>query len=96
MKNETQKMNNSDFEKAPLLDQILYDETGMLVENHPSIAEAMEKYHQAKLNVIWNDCPIEGCVNKICLALNSDKCFPHTKGNRQWKLLKIWWKHLKY
>ena len=46
------------------------------------------------LGVVWNDCPIEGCTNKVCLALNSDKCFQHTKGHRQWKLLKIWWKNL--
>jgi DNA-binding transcriptional regulator LsrR (DeoR family) len=45
-------MTQEEFDKAPLLDQILYDETGMLVENHPSIAEAMEKYHQAKLKLL--------------------------------------------
>jgi hypothetical protein len=45
-------------------------------------------------NQVWSDCPVEGCKNKVCLALNSDKCFPHTKENRQWKLFKIWWKHL--
>lgn len=45
-------MTQEEFDKAPLLDQILYDETGMLVENHPSIAEAMEKYHQAKLELL--------------------------------------------
>ena len=44
-------MTHEDFVKAPLLDQILYDMTGMLVENHPSIAEAMDKYHQAKLKL---------------------------------------------
>lgn len=46
------------------------------------------------LGVVWNDCPIEGCTNRVCLALNSDKCFPHTKGHRQWKLLKIWCRNL--
>lgn len=45
-------MTQEEFDKAPLLDQILYDETGMLVENHPSIAKAMEKYHQAKLKLL--------------------------------------------
>jgi hypothetical protein len=45
-------MTQEEFDKAPLLDQILYDTTGMLVENHPSIAEAMEKYHQAKLKLM--------------------------------------------
>ena len=45
-------MTQEEFNKAPLLDQILYDETGMLVENHPDIAEAMEKYHQAKLKLL--------------------------------------------
>jgi hypothetical protein len=45
-------MTQEEFEKAPLLDQILYDETGLLVKNHPSIAEAMKKYHQAKLKLL--------------------------------------------
>jgi hypothetical protein len=45
-------MTQEEFDKSPLLDQILYDTTGMLVENHPSIAEAMEKYHQAKLKLL--------------------------------------------
>lgn len=45
-------MTQEEFDKAPLLDQILYDETGMLVKNHKDIAEAMEKYHQAKLKAI--------------------------------------------
>lgn len=42
----------------------------------------------------WANCPIENCENKVCLALKSDKCFVHTKGNRQFKLLKIWWNNL--
>ena len=45
-------MTQEEFDKAPLLDQILYDTTGMLVENHSSIVEAMEKYHQAKLKLL--------------------------------------------
>lgn len=49
-------MTQDEFDKAPLLDQILYDTTGMLVENHPDIAEAMEAYHQAKLKLL--DVPI--------------------------------------
>lgn len=48
-------MTQEEFDKAPLLDQILYDTTGMLVENHKSIAEAMEKYHQAKLKLLGID-----------------------------------------
>ena len=44
-------MTQEKFDKLPLLDQILYDETGMLVENQKCIAEAMEKYHQAKLKL---------------------------------------------
>lgn len=42
-------MTQEEFDKAPLLDQILYDTTGMLVENHKDIAEAMEKYHESKV-----------------------------------------------
>ena len=45
-------MTQEEFDNAPLLDQILYDETGMLVDKHPSIAKAMEKYHQAKLKLL--------------------------------------------
>jgi hypothetical protein len=37
----------------------------------------------------WPDCPVEGCKNKICLALHSDKCFPHTDGNEHVKRWKI-------
>lgn len=37
----------------------------------------------------WPDCPIEGCPNKICLALNSEFCFPHTPGNEHVKRMKI-------
>ena len=29
----------------------------------------------------WPDCPISGCKAKVCLSLNSDKCFPHTRGD---------------
>lgn len=45
-------MTQEEFDKAPLLDQVLYDTTGMLVENHPCIADAMDKYHQAKLKLL--------------------------------------------
>lgn len=37
----------------------------------------------------WPDCPVEGCPNKICLSLNSDRCFPHTPGNQHVKRWKI-------
>ena len=37
----------------------------------------------------WPDCPVTGCTNKICLALNSDKCFVHTEGNQHVKRMKI-------
>ncbi len=37
----------------------------------------------------WPDCPVAGCSNKISLALNSDKCFPHTDGNEHVKRMKI-------
>ena len=42
-------MTQEEFDKAPLLDQILYDTTGMLVKNHSDIAEAMEKYHHSQI-----------------------------------------------
>lgn len=37
----------------------------------------------------WPDCPVPGCPNKICLSLNSDRCFPHTPGNEHVKRWKI-------
>ena len=37
----------------------------------------------------WPDCPVEGCKNKICLALDSQFCFPHTPGNEHVKRMKI-------
>jgi predicted Ser/Thr protein kinase len=45
-------MTPKEFDKAPLLDQILYDYAGMLVKNNRGIAEAMEKYHKAKLKEV--------------------------------------------
>ena len=42
-------MTQDEFNKAPKLDQILYDCTGMLVKNHPDIAEAMQKYADQQL-----------------------------------------------
>lgn len=42
-------MTEDDFNKAPLLDQILYDCTGMLVKNHPAIKESMQKYADQQL-----------------------------------------------
>lgn len=37
----------------------------------------------------WPDCPVPGCPNKICLSLDSYKCFPHTEGNQHVKRWKI-------
>jgi len=42
-------MTQDEFNKAPKLDQILYDCTGMLVKNHPDIEEAMQKYADQQL-----------------------------------------------
>ena len=28
----------------------------------------------------WPDCIVLGCQNKCCLALDSDRCYPHTTG----------------
>lgn len=43
--------------------------------------------------VYWPFCSEKGCTNKICLALKSDKCFTHTKGNKYVKRFKIWFKN---
>lgn len=61
-------MTQEQFDKAPLLDQILYDETGMLVDKHPSIAKAMEKYHQAKLKLLGIGGVIE-CLEQVNATL---------------------------
>lgn len=37
-------MTQEEFDRAPKLNQILYDTTGMLVINHSDIKESMEKY----------------------------------------------------
>ena len=68
-------MTQEEFDKAPLLDQILYDTTGMLVENHPCIAEAMEKYYQAKLKLLGIGVVVVGqseqfTADKIIEVLN--------------------------
>ena len=26
----------------------------------------------------WADCPVQDCTNRICLALESSYCYPHT------------------
>jgi len=38
----------------------------------------MIPYHE------WPMCPIPGCMNRICLLLNSKYCYPHTKGDKSW------------
>lgn len=43
----------------------------------------------------WVNCPEPGCENKICLSLESDRCFIHTDGNRNLKLFKIYIKNKK-
>ena len=55
-------MTQEEFDKAPLLDQILHDTTGMLVENHSCIADAMDKYHQAKLKLL-GIADVSGCTD---------------------------------
>jgi hypothetical protein len=32
----------------------------------------------------WPMCPIKGCMNRICLSLDSQFCWPHTKGDKSW------------
>lgn len=64
-------MTKEEFDKATLLDQILYDTTGMLVENHPCIADAMDKYHQAKLKLLG--------IADVSRSANTDE---YTKGYR--------------
>lgn len=66
-------MTQEEFDKAPLLDQILYDTTGMLVENHPNIAEAMDKYHQAKLKLLGiSDVSVSNLMQEVTSKLISD------------------------
>ena len=42
-------MTQDEFNKAPLLDQVLYDQTGLIASNHPSFAKAMEEYAKLKI-----------------------------------------------
>lgn len=46
------------------------------------------------LNNGWPNCTEPECVNKSCRALNSDKCFVHTRGWGWVKRLKIRMKYL--
>ena len=48
-------MTQEEFDKSPKLDQILYDCTGMLTENHSDIVEAMEQYAQSQFENINTD-----------------------------------------
>lgn len=51
----------------------------------------MNRYRaeQALALELWPDCPVEGCPNKCCLALNSEFCFVHTPGNKHVNSMKI-------
>lgn len=44
-------------------------------------------------SIDWPYCPEKGCASRACLALKSDKCFIHTKGNKHVKRFKIWFKN---
>jgi ribonuclease BN (tRNA processing enzyme) len=48
-------MTQEEFDKAPKIEQVLYDCTGMLAENHSDIIEAMTIYAESevkKLNLL--------------------------------------------
>ena len=77
-------MTSEDFYKAPLLDQILYDETAMLVENHPSIAEAMEKYHQAKLKLLSVGDVVGQSEQLVCDCGDSDMTCYGNDEDKKW------------
>ncbi|MDX5583519.1 MAG: hypothetical protein QNK20_01120 [Aureibaculum sp.] len=47
-------MTQKEYNKAPKVEQILYDKTGMLAKNHTDIIEAMTEYAESevkKLNI---------------------------------------------
>ena len=57
------------MEETPITaGQVLYDRTGMCIENHPSIKEAMEQYVQAKVlealdvikTLVYNNVTVTG------------------------------------
>jgi hypothetical protein len=37
----------------------------------------------------WPRCAMPGCETKICVALDSSFCFPHTPGETEWKHAEI-------
>jgi len=48
--NQIKHIKRFSMEETPITaGQVLYDRTGMCIENHPSIKEAMEQYAQAKV-----------------------------------------------
>lgn len=50
------------------------------------VSDVRETYTKKE---IWPDCPVFGCKHKICLSLDSNKCFTHTKGTKKEKTKKI-------
>jgi len=42
-------MTQEEFDKAPKIEQVLYDCTGMLAKNHPDIIEAMTIYADSEV-----------------------------------------------
>ena len=63
-------MTQEDFDRATLAEQILYNCTGMLAKNHPTIIEVMDKYHQAKLKLLGLHNVI---VTSVCGNCGSDE-----------------------
>lgn len=59
------------------------------------VKNTREYIDELDFNNDWDDCPEPGCENKICLSLESDKCFTHTDGNKDLKLFKIYIKNKK-
>lgn len=42
-------MTQEEYDKAPEIDKILYDKTGMLAKNHTGIIEAMTEYAESEV-----------------------------------------------
>ncbi len=74
-------------------DRLTLEEFAKRSFNCLQVEKIMLSSMQADYMWYWPDCPVPGCTNKTCLALDSDKCFPHTHGFAWWKHIRIWWRH---
>ena len=60
---------------------------------HPRTKQMLNELAPLLVGHDWPWCPVKGCRNRTCLALDSDKCFVHTPGFAFVKRARIRFRH---